>query len=77
MNVRIEVVLRVRDGGDAALGPVTGCALHVALAQNGYPGMPRQVQRSRQAGRAAADDEDVRGEPLAHLHRPLVVCQLV
>ena len=77
LYVGLVGVVRIRHRGYAALSPVSGSALDVTLAQNGNTSMLGEVQSGRQAGRAAADDENVCGEPLAHVHRPESVSQLV
>ncbi len=58
-DVRGKAVVVGQHGGNAALGPAAGAILQRALGHDGHAVCGRQVQRGREAGEAAAYDENV------------------
>ena len=72
-NVGVEAVVGRGHRGDAALRPVGRTAPDGILGQHRHPGMVSQMQRRRQTGGAAADDEDVSAMSLRHAREPAVL----
>ena len=66
VDVRLDAVVGVHDGRNAALGPMGGTRVGGALAQNGDPRMRSQVEGRGKARGAAADNQDVGRETLRH-----------
>jgi len=56
----IKAVAFGQHGGNAALGPAAGAVAQAAFGDDGHAVRGRQVQRGRQAGQAAADNQDIK-----------------
>ena len=59
LDVGLERIGRIQHRGDAALGPVGGALVELALGQDADAGAFRQLQRDGEPARAAAQDQDV------------------